>query len=211
MPGNGQQAAPADHQRRLRRPAAFADGERIAATGSGSGLGNLDHERGRQSAPDFKPTRNDAYPDLADGKTVRFMRLTWEGGLGQRAEFVEVDLATGNERQSGELVAEAVADTGNTWEVGATYPEIWIRKKPTGKHRVVAEGGYPLLVNNESDVLYSSQFARGLWLVGVDGTNRRQVFNHPGYILMEPRRHSRSKLVLIVDALDSDPVLGCGK
>ena len=193
------------------QPAFSPDGERIAYQRQ-----EVDHGRwriwimnadGSEQRPLSNPSRgNDSHPEFtADGKGVRFTRLTWEGGLGQRAEYVEVDLATGNEQPSGELMAEPVIDAGNTWEVGATYPQIWIRKKGTDQRRVVSEAGaYPLLVNNESDVLYAGQFARGLWLVGVDGTNRRQVFNHPGYILMEPRRHSGSKVVLIVDALGNN-------
>jgi hypothetical protein len=196
------------------QPAFSPDGERIAYQRQEVNHGRwriwIMNADGSQQRPLSHPSRgNDSYPQFtADGKAVRFLRSTWAGGRGQTAEFVEVDLATGNERPSNESLAEPVADAGKTWEVGATWDGVWIRKKGTAQNRVLAEaGGYPLLVNDESDVLYSGQFARGLWLVGVDGTNRRQVFSHPGYILMEPRRHSGSKVVLIVDALGSVPAL----
>jgi hypothetical protein len=162
---------------------------------------------GSEQRPISKPARgNDSFPQFtADGRRIRFLRSTWEGGLGQRGEFIEVDLATGKERPTGSPAAEHVMDEGNTWEVGATWDaQVWIRDKKTGQRRVIGQGCYPLLMNNERDILYAGQYARGLWLVGVDGTNRRQVFDQPGHILRHPRRHSGSKVILIVDKFGSD-------
>jgi dipeptidyl aminopeptidase/acylaminoacyl peptidase len=162
---------------------------------------------GSQQQPVSKPRRgNDSYPEFVDnGKRIRFLRSTWEGGLGQRAEFIELDLASGAENPARQLPAEQVSDEGDTWAVGATWDgQVWIREKGTGNRRVIAEGAYPLLMNGESEVLYAGQYARGLWVVGIDGSNRRKIFDNPGYMLMEPQRHSGSKVVVIVDALGSD-------
>jgi dipeptidyl aminopeptidase/acylaminoacyl peptidase len=157
---------------------------------------------GSGQRPISRPRRgNDSHPQFsADGKRIRFLRTTWAGGKANRGEFMEVDLATETEMLVGEPVAEQVADEGQIWEVGATWDmRVWIRNKSSGERRVLAEGSYTLLVNDESDVLYAGQYARGLFLIGVDGTNQRQVFDNPGYILMTPQRHSGSKVVLIVD------------
>lgn len=141
---------------------------------------------------------------MADGKRIRFLRSTWEGGLGQKAEYLELDLATGTESRIAQTAAEQVSDKGDTWEVGTTWDgQVWIRGLSDGQRRVIAQGGYyPLLMNNESKVAYAGQYARGLWLIDIDGSNRRQLVSHPGYILMQPRSHSGSKVVFIVDSLD---------
>jgi dipeptidyl aminopeptidase/acylaminoacyl peptidase len=191
------------------QPAFSPDGERIAYQRQ-----NVDHGRwriwimnadGSQQRPISNPRRgNDSHPQFtADGKRIRFLRSTWEGGFGQKAEHFELDLATGMESRAAQPAAEQVSDGGDAWEVGATWDgQAWIRGVRDGQQRVIAQGAYPLLMNNESEVLYAGQYARGLWLVEVDGTNRRQLVNHPGYILMQPRSHSESKVVCIVDTLD---------
>jgi Tol biopolymer transport system component len=143
------------------QPAFSPDGELIAYQRQEPDHGRwriwIMNADGTEQRPISQPKRgNDFFPQFtSDGKRIRLLRLTHQGGLSHRPEFVEVDWTTGKEQPLDGPVAEQATDEGGSWEVGETGDfQVWIREKDTGQRRIVAKGSYPLLVNGQ----------RGGWL-----------------------------------------------
>jgi dipeptidyl aminopeptidase/acylaminoacyl peptidase len=204
------------------QPAVSPDGEWVAYQRQERDRGRwriwIMKSNGSQQRPLTHPSRgNDSQPRFSpDGKSVRFMRATWAGGKGQTAEFLEIDLASGRESPTPSPAFDdfSVTDEGQRLDAGTVFNRrtsdwnVAVRDRKDKQARVVAtKGSYPLLVKNETEVLYCGEYARGMWIVGIDGKNRRQIFADPDYILMEPRLHTdKTKVVVIIDRMNGRPI-----